>query len=160
MFIFLYLKKFEESLTFLFFFSVLCGDFVFVIVFPQLLLVIYYDKSNTYGSLSSFIIGLTLRLLCGDKVLGLPQEISFGKIISSDYPGETGEVPYRTFVMLITLVVHFLISTVTHHLFMEEKVPLTTFMKIGPFNLKYDFLSCYRLRYESYFFEGLINCEF
>merc|ERR1712109_268886 len=52
---------------------VLCGDFVFVIVFPQLLLVIYYDKSNTYGSLSSFIVGLILRLLCGDELLKLPK---------------------------------------------------------------------------------------
>lgn len=118
---------------------VLCGDFVFVIVFPQLLLVLYYDKSNTYGSLSSFIIGLTLRLLCGDKTLGLDSIISFGKITSEteiDEDGiyKTGEVPYRTFVMLITLVVHVLVSTVTHHLFMEEKVPL-----------KCDVLKCYRL---------------
>ena len=122
------------------FYSVLCGDFVFVIVFPQLLLVLYYDKSNTYGSLSSFIIGLTLRLLCGDKTLGLDSIISFGKITSETEIGEdgkylTGEVPYRTFVMLITLAVHVLVSTVTHHLFMEEKVPL-----------KCDVLKCYRLR--------------
>lgn len=113
---------------------VLCGDFVFVIVFPQLLLVIYYDKSNTYGSLSSFIIGLILRLLCGDELLELPKIISFGKIYSSDYPGESGEVPYRTFVMLISLAVHFLISTITHYLFKEEKV-----------KLKFDFLKCYRI---------------
>merc|ERR1719384_1148860 len=37
---------------------VLCGDFVFVIVFPQLFLVLYYDKSNTYGSVCSFILWL------------------------------------------------------------------------------------------------------
>merc|ERR1712045_300416 len=54
---------------------VLCGDFVFVIVFPQLLLVLYYPKSNTYGSLSSFIVGLILRLLCGDELLKLPKII-------------------------------------------------------------------------------------
>ena len=131
--------NFGKNLKSLFFYfcSVLCGDFVFVIVFPQLLLVIYYDKSNTYGSLSSFIIGLILRLLCGDELLELPKIISFGKIYSSDYPGESGEVPYRTFVMLISLAVHFLISTITHYLFKEEKV-----------KLKFDFLKCYRIRYE------------
>ena len=45
-------------------FSVLCGDFVYVIVFPQLLLVLYFNKANTYGSVFSFVIGLALRLLC------------------------------------------------------------------------------------------------
>merc|ERR1712200_123322 len=45
---------------------VLCGDFMFVIVFPQLLLVLYWDKANTYGSVVSFCRSLILRLLCGD----------------------------------------------------------------------------------------------
>ena len=49
--------------------SVLCGDFVFVIVFPQLLLVLYFDKANTYGSLASFVVGLCLRLLCNEALL-------------------------------------------------------------------------------------------
>ena len=49
---------------YLFCFSVLCGDFVFVIVFPQLLLVLYYPKANTYGSVFAFFFGLLLRLLC------------------------------------------------------------------------------------------------
>merc|ERR1711997_995376 len=59
---------------------VLCGDFVFVIVFPQLLLVLYYDKSNTYGSVCSFFIGLVLRLACGVEKLGIPVALSFGEI--------------------------------------------------------------------------------
>ena len=87
---------------------------------------------NTYGSLSSFIIGLTLRLLCGDEILGLKETISFG---TYTVDGESGALPFRLFVMLITLVVHIIVSTVTHHIFVEEKIPL-----------KLDFLKCYRLR--------------
>merc|ERR1719189_1508545 len=68
-----------------FIFSVLCGDFVFVIVFPQLLLVLYYPKSNTYGSVFAFFFGLLLRLLCGEKAMSLPPSMSFGKIYACGY---------------------------------------------------------------------------
>ena len=118
-------------------FSVLCGDFVFVIVFPQLLLVLYWDKANTYGSVFSFFIGLLLRLLCGEPKLGLPASISFGHILhpdyetydackvaladkcsADDYPTDdklegcfeglcTGPVPFRTICMFLSLVSNY-----------------------------------------------------
>merc|ERR1719489_507819 len=56
---------------------VLCGDFMFVIVFPQLTLVLYWELANTYGSVSSFVVGLILRLLCGDSLMGIAPTISF-----------------------------------------------------------------------------------
>jgi len=112
---------------------VLCGDFVFVIVFPQLLLVLYYDKSNTYGSVFSFIVGLTLRLCCGESSFNLDAVISFGEITNPE-TNETGPVPYRTFVMLISLACHVLVSTLTHYLFVEEKIPQ-----------KFDFFRCYQI---------------
>merc|ERR1711981_1343572 len=65
---------------------VLCGDFVFVIVFPQLLLVLYYEKANTYGSVFAFFIGLLLRLLCGEDAMSLPATMSFGKIYAYTDP--------------------------------------------------------------------------
>ena len=46
-----------------------------------------------------------------------------------------GPLPYRTFVMLISLACHLAISTLTDYLFTEEKL-----------NLKYDFFSCFRVR--------------
>merc|ERR1719193_843884 len=65
---------------------VLCGDFMFVIVFPQLTLVLYWELANTYGSVVSFFIGLLLRLLCGDKTMGIPAAIEFGKIYAASSP--------------------------------------------------------------------------
>merc|ERR1712088_508602 len=35
---------------------VLCGDFMFVIVFGQLTLVLFLPEANTYGSLASFVV--------------------------------------------------------------------------------------------------------
>lgn len=115
---------------------VLCGDFVYVIVFPQLLLVLYYDKANTYGSVFSYFLGLLLRLLCGETTLGLKPTISFGTITSATmnddgiYP--EGPVPFRTIVMLISLIAHVLVTSVTHHIFTVKKA-----------RLKFDILGCY-----------------
>lgn len=117
---------------------VLCGDFVFVIVFPQLLLVLYYDKSNTYGSVFSFVVGLMLRLMCGEKAFNLEPVLVFGTLYGEGLDTEgnpvTGPVPFRTFVMLISLACHLGISTLTDYLFTEEKV-----------NLKFDFFGCFRV---------------
>ena len=44
--------------------SYLSSDVVYVVLFPQLTLVIYGgDYTNTYGSLAAFITGFTLRVL-------------------------------------------------------------------------------------------------
>ena len=48
---------------------------------------------------------------------------------------DPGPVPYRTIVMLISLICHIAISTLTHYLFVEEKIPH-----------KYDVLDCYKIR--------------
>merc|ERR1719264_1940557 len=95
---------------------VLCGDFMFVIVFPQLTLVLYWELANTYGSVFSFFVGLLLRLLCGDKTMGIPAAIEFGKVYAAcptaDDPDKMceGPMPFRLFVTLIGAAVHVLIS--------------------------------------------------
>lgn len=109
---------------------VLCGDFMFVIVFGQLTLVLFFEKGNTYGSVSSFFVALLLRLLCGDEKMSLDRVISFGTIVTSS--GE-GEVPFRTIVTIIGIVTNILVSLLTYHLFTEEKLDLSR-----------DFLGCYK----------------
>jgi len=115
---------------------VLCGDFCYVILFPQLLLVIYWSKSNTYGAVLSFVVSLILRLLVGDKYLGLPAVFSFGKIIAQCPDDSTqmceGELPYRTFIMLIGFAIHVLVSGFVYFIFCKFEL-----------NLRWDFLYCF-----------------
>jgi len=116
---------------------VLCGDFMYVIVFPQLLLVLYWSPANTYGSVASFSTALLLRLLVGDKYLGLPPAFSFG-VIEAPCPQDPqqlcqGELPFRTIVMLLGLLTHVIVSGVTHLLFTRLRLPLSL-----------DLLGCYR----------------
>lgn len=112
---------------------VLCGDLVYVVVFPQLLLVLYFEASNTYGSVVSFFLSFILRILCGDTLLEIKPLISFGTIYGEN-EGEEGPVPFRTIVMLISLLVHVWLSYGTHWLFTNK-----------PEYLYLDILGCYKV---------------
>ena len=50
--------------------SYLCSDLIYVILFPQLICVIYFRYSNAYGAVISFFVGLILRLLGGEELIG------------------------------------------------------------------------------------------
>ncbi|KAG8228029.1 hypothetical protein J437_LFUL003665 [Ladona fulva] len=44
--------------------SYLCSDFVYVTVFPQLLLSVHWKRgTNSYGAITSFLIGTVMRML-------------------------------------------------------------------------------------------------
>ena len=83
---------------------------MFVIVFGQLTLVLFFKKSNTYGSVFSFLISLLLRLLAGDDKMKLPHTISFGTYSVACPTDEapdmmcSGELPFRTFITIIGIV--------------------------------------------------------
>ena len=75
----------------------------------------------------------------GEKAFNLEPVISFGYLYGEGHTDEnpiTGPLPYRTFVMLISLACHVGISTLTDYLFTEEKL-----------KLKWDFFSCFRVRW-------------
>eukprot|EP00096_Caligus_rogercresseyi_P011385 TRINITY_DN4462_c0_g1_i2.p1 TRINITY_DN4462_c0_g1~~TRINITY_DN4462_c0_g1_i2.p1 ORF type:complete len:596 (-),score=-4.55 TRINITY_DN4462_c0_g1_i2:182-1969(-) len=98
-----------------------CSDLVYVLVFPQLLLVIYMEKYvNTYGSMTSLFIGFILRCLYGFKELGLPGVISFGTKYVEHINDHVELTPYKTILMLISLVVHVAVSLAAHYLFTKE----------------------------------------
>ncbi|XP_052781721.1 high-affinity choline transporter 1-like [Mya arenaria] len=91
----------------------LCSDLVYVVLFPQLLCVIYVRWSNTYGSLAGYIIGLFFRLAGGETALGIPVLIKY-----PFYNEEDGQLfPYKTLSMLITLSCILIFSYLTKYIF-------------------------------------------
>ncbi|CAF1211653.1 unnamed protein product [Adineta ricciae] len=84
----------------------LCSDLVYVILFPQLLCVVYVPHTNTYGSLSAYILGFIFRILIGEPSLNIPTVISFGRYI-----------PPKTLCMIISLLTTLIISFVAKILF-------------------------------------------
>lgn len=86
----------------------LCSDFVYAILFPQLVTALFDKKANMYGSLAGFIVALVLRLGGGDPTLGIPTLLPYPMI-------EDGVVlfPFRTLAMLSGLATIMIVSRLT-----------------------------------------------
>uniref|UniRef100_A0AC35TZ73 High-affinity choline transporter 1-like n=1 Tax=Rhabditophanes sp. KR3021 TaxID=114890 RepID=A0AC35TZ73_9BILA len=106
----------------------LCADLVYVILFPQLLCVVYFKNSNTYGCLCGYMVGLVLRLAGGEPLVHLPAFVHFPM-----YDEETNRqyFPFRTMSMLASLGTCIGVSLYSRYLF--------TSGKLSP---EMDFLTC------------------
>lgn len=86
----------------------LCSDFVYAILFPQLVTALFDKKANRYGSVAGFVVSLILRFGGGDPTLGIPTIIPYPMI-------EEGVVlfPFRTLAMVSGLLTIILVSRLT-----------------------------------------------
>ncbi|XP_066478292.1 high affinity choline transporter 1 [Tiliqua scincoides] len=96
----------------------LSSDLVYIIIFPQLLCVLFIKGTNTYGAIAGYVFGLALRITGGEQYLRL-QPLIF-------YPGwykdnETGlyiqRFPFKTLSMLTSFFTNIGISYFTKYLF-------------------------------------------
>ncbi|XP_033109759.1 high-affinity choline transporter 1-like isoform X2 [Anneissia japonica] len=95
----------------------LCADFVYVILFPQLVSVVYIGFTNTYGSVCAYFIGLILRLGGGESLLGLNPFIKY-PYFDEDMGKQL--FPFRTFSMLMSFATLLLVSRLFQYLFTNE----------------------------------------
>lgn len=80
----------------------MCSDLVYVILFPQLLMVVHFKEyCNTYGSLAAYIIAFAVRISGGEPIMFLPALIKFP---GYDEETQTQLFPFRTFSMLLSLI--------------------------------------------------------
>lgn len=97
----------------------LCSDLVYVILFPQLLIVVHFKHyCNTYGSVASYVIGFLARVSGGEPLMNMPPLIY--------YPGWNGTeqlFPFRTLAMVLSLVSVIIFSMLTRYLFESGKLP-------------------------------------
>ncbi|MFO7845812.1 MAG: sodium:solute symporter family protein [Balneolaceae bacterium] len=86
----------------------LCSDFVYAILFPQLVTALFDKKANKYGSIAGLAVSLILRIGGGDVTLGIPTMIPYPMI-------ENGVVlfPFRTLAMVSGLISIIVVSRLT-----------------------------------------------
>ncbi|XP_072541339.1 high-affinity choline transporter 1-like isoform X2 [Salminus brasiliensis] len=116
----------------------LSSDLVYVIIFPQLISVLFIKGTNTYGSVAGYVFGLLLRIGGGEPYLKLPPFIYYpGWMQEEKVHHMTKEVehvviqkfPFKTIAMLASLSGNALCSYMTKYLF-----------ESGMLSPKYDFL--------------------
>ncbi|BHF82712.1 hypothetical protein SprV_0802585100 [Sparganum proliferum] len=85
----------------------LCSDLVYVILFPQLVSVLFLPFSNTYGSLAGFVVGLALRLTAGEPIFRMAALIKYP--FYDELTG-TQRAPIKTISMLGSFAASTLVS--------------------------------------------------
>ncbi|XP_017774165.1 PREDICTED: high-affinity choline transporter 1 [Nicrophorus vespilloides] len=93
----------------------MCSDLVYVILFPQLLMVVHFKHHcNTYGSLAAYIVAFFVRLSGGEPMMGLPAFIHYP---GWDEEGQRQMFPFRTMAMLCSLITLIFVSWWTKWVF-------------------------------------------
>lgn len=85
----------------------LCADIVYVVLFPQLVLVLFASRSNACGALCGVSVAIALRLGGGEPVLGIDSYISYP--MGADFP-------FRTVAMIANLGLTVFVSRLTDRL--------------------------------------------
>lgn len=108
---------------------VLSSDLVYVLLFPQLLLVLYWNEHcNSYGCLASISSGFLFRFLGGEPLIGLPAFLAY-----PFYDPILGQLfPFRTMSMIISLMSHVIVSIIARWIFVNHLLPA-----------KWDLLRCF-----------------
>ena len=89
---------------------VLTSDLIYVMLFPQLLLTVYWPNCmNTYGSLVGYIVGAILRFGGGEATFGIPQFIP--------YPAW---FPFRTVAVIIGIILMLCVSLLFRHMIVTK----------------------------------------
>lgn len=101
---------------------ILGADVSYTMMFPHLVSVLFFKVTNGYGATVGYIVGVTVRILLGENVLGIPVVLHL--------PGCTLEdgvyvqkAPVRTVSMLFTLVTILLFSWLAGLMFNHGLLP-------------------------------------
>ncbi|XP_033480796.1 high affinity choline transporter 1-like isoform X2 [Epinephelus lanceolatus] len=92
-------------------------DMSYTIMFPQLVCVLFFKVSNGYGATVGYLMGIIMRVLSGEPLIGLPPAIKFPGCRLDDEGKLTQFFPFRTAIMVISLLSILLFSWLTSIIF-------------------------------------------
>ncbi|XP_018422527.1 PREDICTED: high affinity choline transporter 1 [Nanorana parkeri] len=95
----------------------LSSDLVYIIIFPQLLCVLFIKATNTYGSVAGYVFGLFLRIIGGEPYLHLPALICYGDCYLDKNNMVMQRFPFKTLSMLVSFLANIAFSYFAKYLF-------------------------------------------
>lgn len=114
---------------------ILGADISYTLIFPHLVSVLFFKITNGYGAFMGYIIGLILRILLGENIVGLPVILQLPGCILQDGV-YVQKAPVRTFSMLSTflsiLVFSWLFSLMFNHGLLPEKWDTFKVKQVSP----------------------------
>lgn len=99
------------------------AEVAYIIVFPQLLCVLFVNKSNGYGVITGLLTGVGLKLLNGDPALGLAPVLPYPQCTGDGGREDVTCLPVKTISMLTVLVSVVLFSHLAAALFDRDLLP-------------------------------------
>ncbi|XP_053174980.1 high affinity choline transporter 1-like [Scomber japonicus] len=98
------------------------GDLLYCTILPQLISVLHFHSANTYGAISGFVVGVLLRVLSGEPLLGIPPVLLFPGWREKDGV-ITQYFPYRTLIMLSSQMCIIIVSWLIELGFRHQLIP-------------------------------------
>ncbi|XP_034544932.1 high affinity choline transporter 1-like [Notolabrus celidotus] len=98
-------------------------DMSYTIMFPQLVCVLFFKVSNGYGATVGYLMGIIMRLLSGEPLIGLPPAIKFPGCRMDDEGKLTQYFPFRTAIMVISLASILIVSWLASIIFNKGLLP-------------------------------------
>ncbi|XP_070799548.1 high affinity choline transporter 1 [Pituophis catenifer annectens] len=101
----------------------LSSDLVYIIIFPQLLCVLFIKGTNTYGAIIGYLFGLLLRITGGEAYLSLPPLILYPGWYLDDDGIYIQRFPFKTLAMLTSFFTNIAVSYLAKYLFESGTLP-------------------------------------
>lgn len=98
-------------------------DMSYTIMFPQLVCILFFKVSNSYGAAVGVIMGIVLRVLSGEPLLGLSPIIHFPGCRLDKEGKMTQYFPFRTAIMLSSMLAILLFSWLTSWILHKGLLP-------------------------------------